>query len=178
METGIVPNQLKIAQVVPIFKGGNKTEISNYRPTSLLPVFSKIFEIQLICCFIAQLVKSLQQRCLYKGIEDILPLVLNTKRPLSDIWLPSYEQNSFGCFLKKLKFWIFSKTPKMFCLYISNQISLRGRFVFKTNGRISSFTSYKDHYCSFFTSWVIKQQKSCILKILKKHPTSGVRCAP
>ena len=85
METGIVPNQLKIAQVVPIFKGGNKTEISNYRPTSLLPVFSKIFEIQLICCFIAQLVKSLQQRCLYKGIEDILPLVLNTKLPLSVI---------------------------------------------------------------------------------------------
>ena len=48
----------------------------------------------------------------------------------------------------------FLKRPKLFCLYLSNQISLRGRFVFKTNGRISSITSYKDHCCSFFTSWI------------------------
>ena len=72
----------------------------------------------------------------------------------------------------------FRKHPKLFCLYLSNKISLRGRFVFKTNGRISSFTSYKDHCYSFFTSWVIKQQKCSIFKVLKKHPTSGVRCAP
>ena len=32
--------------------------------------------------------------------------------------------------------------------------------------------------CSFFTSWVIKRQKSCILNILKKHPTLGVWCTP
>ena len=37
--------------------------------------------------------------------------LLNTKRPLSNIWSLSYEQNSFGCFLKKIKFRIFSKTP-------------------------------------------------------------------
>ena len=30
-------------------------------------------------------------------------------------------------------------------------------FVFKTNDRLSSITSYKDHCYSFFTSWVIKQ---------------------
>ena len=63
-------------------------------------------------------------------------------------------------------------------LYISNQISLKVLLVFKTNGRISSFTSYKHHCCSFFTSWVLKQQKSWILKILKKHPTLGVWCLP
>ena len=50
----------------------------------------------------------------------------------------------------------FQKHPKVFCIYLSNQISLRGRFVFKTNGMISSITSYKDHCCSFFTSWDIK----------------------
>ena len=32
--------------------------------------------------------------------------------------------------------------------------------------------------CSFYTSWVINQWKSCILKISKKHPTLGVWCAP
>ena len=41
------------------------------------------------------------------------------------------------------------KHQKLFCLYLSNQISLTGRFVFKTNGKISSITSHKDHFCSF-----------------------------
>ena len=42
--TGIVPEALKIAKVVPIFKGGNSEDIANYRPISILPYFSKILE--------------------------------------------------------------------------------------------------------------------------------------
>ena len=56
-------------------------------------------------------------------------------------------------------FAFFRKHPKLFCFYLSNQISLRGSIVFKTNGRIFPITSYKDHCCSFFTSWVIKATK-------------------
>ena len=74
-----------------------------------LGVFSRTFKIQLFGCFVTQLVKKLQQWSLYDVIEDILPFVLNTKRPLSDIWLLRYKQNSFGCLKKKLKFWFFSE---------------------------------------------------------------------
>ena len=42
--TGIFPDQLKIAKVVPIFKKDDQAQIKNYRPISVLPVISKIFE--------------------------------------------------------------------------------------------------------------------------------------
>ena len=41
---GIFPDALKIAKVVPIFKSGDTKSISNYRPISILPCISKIFE--------------------------------------------------------------------------------------------------------------------------------------
>lgn len=42
--TGSFPEKLKIAKIIPIFKSGKTEEIASYRPISLLPSFSKIFE--------------------------------------------------------------------------------------------------------------------------------------
>ena len=42
--SGIVTVQLKIARVIPLFKSGDKSTFTNYRPVSVLPAFSKIFE--------------------------------------------------------------------------------------------------------------------------------------
>ena len=44
LHTGIFPDRLKTAVVKPMHKKGDKFNISNYRPISLLPTFSKIFE--------------------------------------------------------------------------------------------------------------------------------------
>ena len=41
---GVVPDQMKIAKIVPVFKAGNKKILNNYRPISILPAFSKILE--------------------------------------------------------------------------------------------------------------------------------------
>ena len=44
MNTGIFPDKLKIAKITPIFKKDDETLFTNYRPISLLPAISKIFE--------------------------------------------------------------------------------------------------------------------------------------
>ena len=44
LTTGCFPKSLKTARVVPIFKAGNRSNLNNYRPTSILPIFNKIFE--------------------------------------------------------------------------------------------------------------------------------------
>lgn len=41
---GVFPEVFKIAKVSPIFKSGSKSDIKNYRPISLLSVFSKVLE--------------------------------------------------------------------------------------------------------------------------------------
>ena len=41
---GIVPSELKIARVTPIYKSGDNQLCINYRPVSVLPCLSKIFE--------------------------------------------------------------------------------------------------------------------------------------
>ena len=41
---GVFPNKLNIARVIPIFKKGNNTLVTNYRPISVLPCFSKLLE--------------------------------------------------------------------------------------------------------------------------------------
>ena len=54
-EKGEFPECLKIAQVTPVHKKGDTTICSNYRPISILSVFSKIFE-----------------KCMYKRIYSFL----------------------------------------------------------------------------------------------------------
>jgi len=41
---GIVPDKLKIARVIPMYKSDDDNIFSNHRPASVLPAFSKVLE--------------------------------------------------------------------------------------------------------------------------------------
>ncbi len=44
LESGIFPNEMKFAEVIPVYKAKEKHLLTNYRPVSLLPVISKILK--------------------------------------------------------------------------------------------------------------------------------------
>lgn len=44
LATSVLPDDWKVAHVVPIHKGGPKKDVSNYRPISLTSILCKIIE--------------------------------------------------------------------------------------------------------------------------------------
>ena len=42
--TNIIPDELKLARVIPVYKCNDKQTLSNYRPISILTLFSKVLE--------------------------------------------------------------------------------------------------------------------------------------
>ena len=95
-ETGIFPDKLKVGKVNPLYKKGTCDNLSNYRPISILSVFSKIFE------------KLMYQR-LYKFLElvEILyPLQFGFREnhsttqallSLTESIKSSIDNGKFGC---------------------------------------------------------------------------------
>jgi hypothetical protein len=44
LETAVFPTRWKTVNVIPLYKDGERDNVTNYRPISILPVVSKIFE--------------------------------------------------------------------------------------------------------------------------------------
>ena len=93
---GIVPSKLKIARVVPVFKSGPHDVISNYRPISVLPCFSKIFEKLSFNRIYAFLVKH---SILFKHQFGFLPSKNTSHAIISlvDYVLDCFENKSLSC---------------------------------------------------------------------------------
>ena len=100
LHTGIYPNAFKIAKVIPIFKKGDPGLLTNYRPISLLPTLSKIFEraifTQLYSFFITNNILCEQQYELtklidhtYEQMDQISNLILITRTVKNNMLLPT-----------------------------------------------------------------------------------------
>ena len=93
---GVFPDLMKLAKIIPIFKSGSKLLVTNYRPISLLSVFSKIFEKlvhqQLYDFMISQAVIYESQFGFQKGrstLHSLIEIVENIRDCL--------EQPNYGC---------------------------------------------------------------------------------
>ena len=81
---GFFPDALKIAKVIPVYKSGDKTNIANYRPISILNGFSKIIE-RIICTRLNSFfdrfrVLSDGQFGFRKGHSTFMPLAIFTNK--------------------------------------------------------------------------------------------------
>ena len=61
LSTGIVPSKFKVANVIPIHKKDSHTDLSNYRPISLLSTFDKLLEKNVS----GRLLKSLEKEKMF-----------------------------------------------------------------------------------------------------------------
>ena len=57
------PHSMKLANITPVFKKNDRTDKSNYRPVSILPNLSKVFE-----------------RCIYKQLSTYFDAILSKQQ--------------------------------------------------------------------------------------------------
>ena len=100
LQNAYFPNDLKLAEVIPLFKKDSRLEKSNYRPVSILSNFSKIYEI----CIFEQLSTYFENflskfqfgfRKNYSAQQCLMALI--------DLWKKSVDKNkAFGILLTDL----------------------------------------------------------------------------
>ena len=82
LKQGIFPEKLKHAIITPIYKTGGKDKFNNYRPISLLPVFSKVLEkiIQ------SSILSSLEQHNILHPLQFGFRKMHSTYMPLAHMY--------------------------------------------------------------------------------------------
>ena len=74
LSEGIFPECFKTAKIIPIFKSGDSNSTANYRPISMLPFLSKMFE-KLMCARLDSYLKSNKILC---ANQSGFPKISNT----------------------------------------------------------------------------------------------------
>ena len=170
LSTGSFPDRLKFSEIKPIYKKGDKTKIANYRPISLLPAFSKIYEKVLYNRLYNHLLlnnilakEQFGFRCntstemaIYTRtlINDILSS-LNTKTLVGGLFCDL--QKAFDCvnhdiLLSKMKFYgITGIASRLKESYLRNKYQRVVKITIRPHGKKFNMESHKaqylGHYC-------------------------------
>ena len=75
LKSGVFPSELKLARVVPIFKSGDPSFLTNYRPISVLSFFSKVFE-KIVCNLVFDFL-VIMKYCMITSLDSDQNIVLN-----------------------------------------------------------------------------------------------------
>jgi len=137
LSNGLFPNDLKKALITPLFKKGDKSDPNNYRPISILPNISKVFEkiiLNRINNYVA-INKCLpntqfgfRQKCSTK--DAILSMVLNIEKNLTSKYMciilldlsKAFDRVVHSTLLNKLAHIGFSKNDLSFLSsYLNNR---------------------------------------------------------
>ena len=125
-QQGIFPADLKQAIIIPIHKTGDKSNSSNYRPISLLPSISKLFEINMkrrLLDYLSkfQILASSQYgfRKKHNTVDAVLDILNNIQN------LTSNKQQCLGLFIDFKKAFDTVSFPIM--LNKLNSIGIRGK---------------------------------------------------
>ena len=127
LETGIFPDAFKTSKVTPLYKKGDKTDLNNYRPISILPTISKVFErvihVQLYDYFCKNNLLCEQQygfRSKHSTelatikLVDFLVKSMDENKIPGAIYLDlskAFDTLNFNILINKLKFYGFTGTP-------------------------------------------------------------------
>ena len=134
--TGLIPHQWKLANVVPVFKKGDNKDVSNYRPISLTCLTAKVMErivYEKILCRTENLIDSRQHGFLRNkscstnmiSLTESLSVSLLSKVPTDIIYFDfakAFHSVCHDLILKKLKnqFGIDGRLLKFLKNYLQN----------------------------------------------------------
>ena len=146
---GHFPQSMKKAKLIPLHKGESALSVANYRPISLLPIFSKIFERLIYNQFIAYIEKNKilselqfgfqKNKSTEHAISSILSDInnaFNNKQSSYCIFLDfakAFDTVNHNILLEKLKYYgMKGQTLALFNSYLSNRTQ-----VVEINGKLS-----------------------------------------
>jgi hypothetical protein len=156
MTTGIFPTRLKSSQIVPIYKKGDKHELTNYRPISLLTFFLKFFEKVIyqrlydhVTCYTILANERYRFRNNHSTDKAIYHLTNNILKALDDNQLvggifcdltKAFDYVSYGILLAKLEFYgVKGHAHKLITSYLQNRYQ---RVITRTNCSITYYSKW------------------------------------